>query len=64
MFDDYYDVYGKSIIKVGFSEHDCDAYYECPYCKKAYSGWELFHRGVEEGAIFKCDDCGRLLKYN
>lgn len=45
-----------SLRYIGFSSHDCESWYECPTCKKRYSGWTLKNDGSE----FECA-CGQKL---
>ena len=41
---------------IGYSSHDDETWYECPTCKKRYSGWALKNVGSE----FECE-CGQKL---
>ena len=55
--------YVERLKYVSFSSHDCESIYECPYCKKKYYSWNMFNRGIKEGTIFKCDECGKEIKF-
>ena len=55
--------YVERLKYVSFSPHDCESIYECPYCKKKYYSWNMFNRGIKEGTIFKCDECGKEIKF-
>lgn len=55
--------YTKRLVYLGFCDHDCEAYYECPHCGKGYRSWGLFHKGIREGDKFKCIKCGNIIQY-
>lgn len=45
-----------SLHYIFYSSHDDETWYECPTCKKRYSGWALKNDGSE----FECE-CGQKL---
>ena len=47
---------GVMLHYIGYSSHDDETWYECPTCKKRYSGWTLKNDGSE----FECE-CGQKL---
>lgn len=47
---------GLMLHYIGYSSHDDETWYECPTCKKRYSGWALKNDGSE----FECE-CGQKL---
>lgn len=47
---------GVMLHYIGYSSHDDETWYECPTCKKRYSGWRLKNDGSE----FECE-CGQKL---
>lgn len=45
-------------IYMGFSNHDCDAYYKCPVCGKVFGGWAVFRQKKNEnGTNHYCPEC-------
>lgn len=47
----------------GYCQHDCEAYYHCPVCKKQYTSWGFFHQGIKDREEFTCSGCGTRLIY-
>ena len=33
--------YSNKLVCVGFSQHDCESHYECPFCGEHYGSWSL-----------------------
>ena len=60
---DTYDGYYEHMRNIGYSQHDCESWYECPNCKKEIGAWSLFHNDIHSGDIFECD-CGTRLYYH
>lgn len=32
----------------GYNSHDCEAWYKCPVCDKAFSSWTIYHQKANE----------------
>ena len=48
----------QKAIYTGFSQHDCEAYYKCPYCNKSFGSWSVFHNVLNENGTKKyCPHC-------
>ena len=72
-FETWFGKSNKAVIKadnsipkiknVGYSQHDCETWYECPYCKEQMGSWQLFHEGVKEGEAFECPKCKKKIRY-
>ena len=54
---------GTELIPIGYNSHDCESFYECPFCGHEYSSWGLFHKGIKTESNFECFHCGKLLYY-
>ena len=51
------------MIYLGFSSHDCEAWYRCPKCDETYGSWSFFNGGIiTTDGKFKCKKCGTILK--
>lgn len=48
-------VYANKLTPIGFSQHDCESHYECPFCGEGYGSWS-----IPIGKPFKCK-CGRYV---
>lgn len=47
---------------IGFCDHDCEAHYECPYCKKRFGSFAVFHQKENENGTKKyCPHCKKEL---
>lgn len=45
-------------IYIGFSNHDCEARYKCPYRSKNFGSWDIFHnKKNENGTKNYCPIC-------
>ena len=45
-------------IYIGFSQHDCEAYYRCPCCNESFGSWRVFHNQVNENGTNRyCPNC-------
>ena len=51
----------QHMTAVGFSSHDCEAWYKCPECGKEYGSWGFFHKKLLPKTVFKCECCGTQL---
>ena len=48
----------KRAIYLGFSNHDCDAFYKCPNCGESFWGWTIFRQRKNENGTNKyCPHC-------
>ena len=47
--------YANKLTPVGFSQHDCESHYECPFCGEGYGSWS-----IPIGKPFKCK-CGKYV---
>ena len=48
----------KRALYVGFSSHNCEAFFECPYCKKIFGSWRVFNQKENENGTNKyCPHC-------
>lgn len=47
--------YANKLTPVGFSQHDCESHYECPFCGEDYGSWS-----IPINKPFKCM-CGRYV---
>lgn len=45
---------------IGYSTHDCEAWYECPSCRTQYGSWGFYHNHQKGGDVFTCS-CGQKL---
>lgn len=52
----------KEPIYIGYSNHDCEVWYECPYCGNCFGHWELYL--AETWNKYKCPKCRKILKHN
>lgn len=48
---------------IGFSVHDCETFYRCPYCGKSFGGWDIFRQQKNEnGTNEYCPHCKEELE--
>lgn len=48
----------KMAIYKGFSQHDCEAWYECPVCHKSFGSWTVSHNEKNDNGTTKyCPHC-------
>lgn len=47
--------YSAKLTPVGFSQHDCESHYECPFCGEHYGSWS-----IPINKPFKCK-CGKYV---
>ena len=53
----------KRAFFLGYSDHDCEAWYECPYCKKHFGSWSIFHNEKNvNGTRGYCPHCKEELE--
>lgn len=45
--------WANKLIPVGYSSHDCESHYKCPFCGEPYRSWSM-----TIGKVFTCK-CGR-----
>lgn len=45
--------YTNKLVVIGFSQHDCETHYKCPFCGEQYSSW-----GIPINKLFACK-CGK-----
>ena len=47
---------------VGYSSHDDESRYQCPFCEEGYGSWDFINGSVRiTNGLFRCK-CGKLLK--
>lgn len=53
----------KSLIYIGFSSHDCESWYKCPYCDRAIGSWSFpSSEEIRRGIKLYCPRCKKELK--
>lgn len=58
------DKIGANLMYVGYSSHDDEVHYKCPFCEQTYGSWGLLKIRKDNGDTFKCEKCGKLLHYS
>ena len=48
-------VYSNKLDYIGFSDHDCESHYKCPFCGEHYGAYS-----IPIGGLFKCK-CGKYV---
>ena len=43
--------YTNKLICIGFSSHDCESHYKCPFCEYPYESWSI---PIDKLFICKC----------
>lgn len=47
--------YATKLVPIGFSQHDCESHYKCPFCEEHYGSWS-----IPINKPFKCK-CGKYV---
>ena len=50
----------KEAVYTSYNNHDCESWYQCPYCKKPFGSWSIFHQ-KQEGEEAHCPHCEKPL---